>query len=294
MANLTEIKFFRVPFDNSYKKVFDINSIEDNGKPKTIFYNLLDKYAFYAISPNIINIKRYNNRIIFTVKDRTEKIRPYNYLAISYDTDIYFYFVTDIVSENDNSQIPSTTVTAEWDAWHNNLNDIYDYSNDLVDMNKIIYGHRNIYKDYNGELRQIPYRNTDERMFTKKEEIFTYKNANTTTDVEIGNTLKILWLKLTVTDEFFTVYNDKLNSQQSITVSNLQDGEVFDKDSIIKGIRPITNSNFTNIIYIPYGVFYKGKSVEAKIINTLPNGTDAITAKYKTTINNINAFSNIP
>ena len=64
MANLTEIKFFRVPFDNSYKKVFDINSIEDNGKPKTIFYNLLDKYASYAISPNIINIKRYNNRII--------------------------------------------------------------------------------------------------------------------------------------------------------------------------------------------------------------------------------------
>ena len=293
MANLTEIKFFRVPFDNSYKKVFDINSIEDYGKPKTVFYNLLDKYASYAISPNIINIKRYNNRIIFTVIDRAEKIRPYNYLAISYDTDIYFYFVTDIVSENDNTQIPSTTVTAEWDAWHNNLNDIYDYSNDLVDMNKIIYGHRNIYKDYNGELRQIPYRNTDERMFTKKEEIFTYKNANTTTDIEIGNALKILWLKLTVTDEFFTVYNDKLKSQQSITVSNLQDGEVFDKDSIIKGIRPITNSNFTNIIYIPYGVFYKGESVEAKIINTLPNGTDAITAKYKTTINNINVFANV-
>ena len=134
MANLTEIKFFRVPFDNSYKKVFDINSIEDYGKPKTIFYNLLGKYNSHTISPNIINIKRYNNRIIFTVKDSTEKIRPYNYLAISYDTDIYFYFVTDIVSENDNSQIPSTTVTAEWDSWHNNLNDIYDYSNDLVDM----------------------------------------------------------------------------------------------------------------------------------------------------------------
>lgn len=293
MANLSKIEFFRVPFDNSYKKVFDINSVEDYGKPKTVFYNLLKEYQSHTISPNIINIKRYNNRIIFTVIDRAEKIRPYNYLAISYDTDIYFYFVTDIVSENDNSQIPSTTVTAEWDAWHNNLNDIYDYSNDLVDMNKIIYGHRNIYKDYNGELRQIPYRNTDERMFTKKEEVFTYKNANTTTDIEIGNALKILWLKLTVTDEFFTVYNDKLKSQQSITVSNLQDGEVFDKDSIIKGIRPITNSNFTNIIYIPYGVFYKGESVEAKIINTLPNGTDAITAKYKLTIDNINSFANV-
>lgn len=293
MANLTEIKFFRVPFDNSYKKVFDINSIEDYGKPKTVFYNLLGKYSSHTISPNIVNIKRYNNRIIFTVKDSTEKIRHYNYLAISYDTDIYFYFITDIVSENDNSQIPSTTVTAEWDAWHNNLNDIYDYSNNLVDMNKIIYGHRNIYKDYNGELRQIPYRNTDERMFVEKNEVFTYKNANTTTDIEIGNALKILWLKLTVTDEFFTVYNDELISQQSITVSNLQSGEVFDKDSIIKGIRPITNSNFTNIIYIPYGVFYKGENVEAKIINTLPNGTDAITSKYKTTIDNINAFANV-
>ena len=292
MANLTEITFFRVPFDNSYKKVFDINSIEDYGKPKTVFYNLLGKYTSHTISPNIINIKRYNNRIIFTVKDSVEKIRPYNYLVMSYDSDKYFYFITDIVSENDNSQIPSTTVTAEWDAWHNNLDNIYDYSNDLVDMNKIIYGHRNIYKDYNGELRQIPYRNTDERMFVEKKEVFTYKNVNTTTDVEIGNALKILWLKLTVTDEFFTTYNDKLNSQQSINVSNLQDGEVFDSDSIIKGIRPITNSNFTNIIYIPYGVFYKGESVEAKIINTLPNGTDAIAAKYKPVLN-FNVFANV-
>ena len=292
MANLTEIKFFRVPFDNSYKKVFDINSIEDYGKPKTVFYNLLDNYASHTISPNIINIKRYNNRIIFTVKDSVEKIRPYNYLVMSYDSDKYFYFITDIVSENDNSQIPSTTVTAEWDAWHNNLDNIYDYSNNLVDMNKIIYGHRNIYKDYNGELRQIPYRNTDERMFVEKKEVFTYKNVNTTTDIEIGNALKILWLKLTVTDEFFTTYNDKLNSQQSINVSNLQEGEVFDSDSIIKGIRPITNSNFTNIIYIPYGVFYKGESVEAKIINTLPNGTDAIAAKYKSVLN-FNVFANV-
>ena len=292
MANLTEIKFFRVPFDNSYKKVFDINSIEDYGKPKTVFYNLLGKYASHTISPNIINIKRYNNRIIFTVKDSVEKIRPYNYLVMSYNSDKYFYFITDIVSENDNSQIPSTTVTAEWDAWHNNLDNIYDYSNNLVDMNKIIYGHRNIYKDYNGELRQIPYRNTDERMFVEKKEVFTYKNVNTTTDIEIGNALKILWLKLTVTDEFFTTYNDKLNSQQSINVSNLQAGEVFDSDSIIKGIRPITNSNFTNIIYIPYGVFYKGESVEAKIINTLPNGTDAIAAKYKPVLN-FNVFANV-
>ena len=266
MANLTQIKFFRVPFDNSYKKVFDINSIEDNGKPKTIFYNLLDKYTSYTISPNIINIKRYNNRIIFTVKDSAEKIRPYNYLAISYDTDIYFYFVTDIVSENDNSQIPSTTVTAEWDAWHNNLNDIYDYSNDLVDMNKIIYGHRNIYKDYNGELRQIPYRNTDERMFTKKDEIFTYNTPDLETH-DIGNIVKILWLKLTVTDEFFTTYNKDLDVEQNISVESLPEKYILDTARVewIKGFRPITNSNFTNIIYIPYGVFYKGENIKATI-----------------------------
>ena len=268
MANLTEIKFFRVPFDNSYKKVFDINSIEDNGKPKTIFYNLLEKYASYTISPNIINIKRYNNRIIFTVKDRAEKIRPYNYLAISYDTDIYFYFVTDIVSENDNSQIPSTTVTAEWDAWHNNLNDIYDYSNNLVDMNKIIYGHRNIYKDYNGELRQIPYRNTDERMFTKKDEIFTY-NTPDLQPHDIGNIVKILWLKLTVTDEFFNVYNKKLKVYQNIKVETFPSAYTSGKISAdsMTGIKPITNSNFTNVIYIPYGVFYKGENIKATIKN---------------------------
>ena len=295
MANLTEITFFRVPFDNSYKKVFDINSIEDYGKPKTVFYNLLGKYASHTISPNIINIKRYNNRIIFTVKDSVEKIRPYNYLAISYDTDIYFYFITDIVSENDNSQIPSTTVTAEWDAWHNNLDNIYDYSNDLVDMNKIIYGHRNIYKDYNGELRQIPYRNTDERMFTKKDEIFTYNTPDLETH-DIGNIVKILWLKLTVTDEFFTKYNEELSVYQKIDVLTFPTGYSSGKvvENSMKGFKPITNSNFTNVIYIPYGVFYKGESVKAKVSNApipIDNGTQFAKCDYITSYSMYGTFS---
>ena len=296
MASKFSVELFKVPFDNSYKKVFDINSRKPGDSPKTAFYNevLLKTTQYFTVESNIINLKRYNNRIIFTISYSYFAIRQYNYICLNYLNNKYFYFITDIVSENDNAVNPSVTITGEWDIWHNNLNTIYsdaDYS-DLVNMNKIIYGHRTTYKNYNGDLRQIPYRNTEEIMFVKKKEVFTYKNVNTTTDVEIGNALKILWLKLTVTDEFFTDYNNKLNSQQSINVSNLQSGEVFDSDSVKKGIRPITNSNFTNIIYIPYGVFYKGESVEAKIINTLPNGTDAITAKYKTAID-INVFANV-
>lgn len=296
MASKFSVELFKVPFDNTYKKVFDINSRKPGDTPKTAFYNevLRKTTQYFTVESNIINLKRYNNRIIFTISHSYFAIRQYNYICLNYLNNKYFYFITDIVSENDNAVNPSVTITGEWDIWHNNLNTIYsdaDYS-DLVNMNKIIYGHRTTYKNYNGDLRQIPYRNTEERMFVKKNEVFTYKNVNTTTDVEIGNALKILWLKLTVTDEFFTVYNDKLKSQQSITVSNLQTGEIFDKDSVIKGVRPITNSNFTNIIYIPYGVFYKGESVEAKIINTLPNGTDAITAKYKPAVD-INVFATV-
>lgn len=296
MASKFSVELFKVPFDNTYKKVFDINSRKTSDRPKTAFYNevLLKTTQYFTVESNIINLKRYNNRIIFTISYSYFAIRQYNYICLNYLNNKYFYFITDIVSENDNAVNPSVTITGEWDIWHNNLNTIYsdaDYS-DLVNINKIIYGHRTAYKNYNGDLRQIPYRNTEEIMFVKKKEVFTYKNVNTTTDVEIGNALKILWLKLTVTDEFFTVYNNKLNSQQSINVSNLQSGEVFDSDSVKKGIRPITNSNFTNIIYIPYGVFYKGESVEAKIINTLPNGTDAITAKYKPATD-INVFANV-
>lgn len=270
MASNFSIELFKVPFDNSYKKVFDINSRKNGDTPKTAFYNevLRKTTQYFTVESSIINLKRYNNRITFTISHSYFAIRQYNYICLNYLNNKYFYFITDIVSENDNAVNPSVTITGEWDIWHNNLNTIYsdaDYS-DLVNMNKIIYGHRTAYKDYNGELRQIPYRNTDERMFTKKDEIFTYNTPDLETH-NIGNIVKILWLKLTVTDEFFTKYNNDLDIEQNISVESLP--EKFDLNTAevksIKGFRPITNSNFTNIIYIPYGVFYKGENIKAKI-----------------------------
>ena len=142
MASKFSVEFFKVPFDNTYKKVFDINSLKPGDTPKTAFYNevLLATLQYFSVDSNIINLKRYNNRIIFTISDSYFAIRQYNYICLNYLNNKYFYFITDIVSENDNAVNPAVTITGEWDIWHNNLNTIYsdlDYSN-LVNMNKII------------------------------------------------------------------------------------------------------------------------------------------------------------
>ena len=182
MESNFSVELFKVPFDNTYKKVFDINSLKSGDSAKTVFYNevLLKTRQHFKVDSNIMNIKRYNNRIIFTISRSYFSIRSYNYICLNYLYNKYFYFITDIVSENDNAVNPSVTITGEWDIWHNKLNIIYSHADytDLVNMNKIIYGHRTTYKNYNGDLRQIPYRNTEERMFVKKKEVFTYKNVN--------------------------------------------------------------------------------------------------------------------
>ena len=189
-------------------------------------------------------IKRYNNNIIFTIKDRYFSLRNYNYIALYYDEEYYFYFITNIVSENDNPVNPAVTITGEWDIWHNHLTDMY--FNNVINMNTIIRAHEDRFEYSAHTYFTTFYRNNNTKTFTEK--VLNYD-----TEKEVYNDeYKMLWLRVTVADEFFTEYNDKLNGTFY----------KFGTDLInCTGIRPITNSNFRNVLYIPISIYYKGESV---------------------------------
>lgn len=248
MASNFSVELFKVPFDNSYKKVFDFNSnIPSTHSKDWIFRNyVLKTYDNFSIStPSVSNIKRYNNRIIFTIRESYFNCRDYNYIAIDYEDKYYFYFITDIVSENDNPVNPATTITGEWDTWHNHLSDFYN--NEIINKNKFIRSHKD---RFNGNKEPIFYRNNISKRFTKK--LVKYTD-------EIGgynDIYSILWVKITVTDEFFTYASTNLSGKINITTNENAD---------TKGIKPFTNSNFKNTIYIPYSVYKKGNNISATI-----------------------------
>ena len=59
MASNFSVELFKVPFDNTYKKVFDINSLKPGDTPKTVFYNevLRKTTQYFTVESNIINLK---------------------------------------------------------------------------------------------------------------------------------------------------------------------------------------------------------------------------------------------
>ena len=271
MSSLFSIELFKVPFDNSYKKVFDINSIKGDIRPEKVFHNEILLKTYHPISlqaPSVSMIKRYNNNIIFTIKDRYFNLRNYNYIALYYDEEYYFYFITNIVSENDNPVNPAVTITGEWDIWHNHLSDMY--FNNVINMNTIIRAHEDRFEYSAHTYFTTFYRNNNTKTFTEK--VLNYD-----TEKEVYNDeYKMLWLRVTVADEFFTQYNDKLKGSFYMFGTDYTE---------CTGIRPITNSNFRNVIYIPISIYYKGESVggilrQKEIEDTTIAPTHYITGLY--------------
>ena len=248
MASNFSVELLKVPFDNSYKKVFDINSVQNNSIDyREIFYDaVLSKQGDreQILSPAVSNIKRYNNRIIFTIRNNYFDTRKYNYIVLKYENTYFFYFIIDVISENDNPVNPSTTITGEWDIWHNNLNSIY--KDRIINNNTIIRAHEDRFEYSNHTYFTTFYRNNNTKTFTEK--VLNYDAEKNVYNDEY----KMLWLRVTVADEFFTQYNDKLNGTFFRFGTDL---------THCTGIRPITNSNFRNVLYIPISIYYKGESV---------------------------------
>ena len=249
MASNFSIELFKVPFDNSYKKVFDINSIKDGEKPEEVFRNeILLKTPYYMqfSQIEIANIKRYNRNITFTIKQGYFDLRDYNYICLKYGTMYYFYFVSSIVSENDNPINPSATVTGEWDNWHNHLSDLYLYYNSKINKNKVIRSHKD---RFNSSKQPIFYRNNINKNFVTKSVKYTDEPRG------YNDIYSLLWVKITVTDEFYTYASTNITGQMYVGNSL----------STTKGLRPFTNSNFKNTLYIPFSLYKKENNVSATV-----------------------------
>lgn len=229
MASNFSIELFKVPFDNSYKKVFDINSIKGDISSETVFHNEILLKTYLHIVPSVSNIKRYNNNIIFTIRDQYFRIRNYNYIALYYDEKYYFYFITNIVSENDNPVNPSVTITGEWDCWHNHLTDMY--YNKVINIENVIQSHKTRNKiGVNGEIKRYFYKQNIDKISTSK---IPYNNEKP----------KVLFMKMVVDENFYKL----LNVEYNIGGTTFLSGDTGAQTSS-------TIVTLKNVLYIPIGV----------------------------------------
>lgn len=234
MASNFSVELFKVPFDNSYKKVFDIDRkalVYSNNCEKIFHDKVLSNYDNKSIAqPSVSNIKRYNNRIIFTIRENYFDCRNYNYVSLNYKDKYYFYFITDIVSENDNPVNPAITITAEWDIWHNHLTDLYLHKVDNIE--NVVQSHkvRNVKNTVTGKIDRYFYKQNFPKLSTVK---IPHNDGG----------VKVLFIKMVVDENFYKL----LDTEYLIGNSVFSTGDTGNQISS-------TTVTLKNVIYIPVGV----------------------------------------
>ena len=121
------------------------------------------------------------------------------------------------------------------------------YRTEIINKNKFIRSHKD---RFNENKKPIFYRNNINKRFTKKLVRYTDESGG------YNDIYTILWVKITVTDEFFKYASTNLSGK-----INIEGNENTDT----KGLKSFTNSNFKNTIYIPYSVYKKGNNISATI-----------------------------
>lgn len=148
-----EIFLLKTPLDDSYKNVIDFNfdviTYHPNETPKEMLYNLMvGNFDNMYLQINNRGFKKSVDLTSITIPKEYIEIRDYNYCIIVTDyldeqDAPLFYFINNIVSENDSLNSPSCTLTLKWDAWSNNINEITNSNS----QNTIEQGH---YRNYDG------------------------------------------------------------------------------------------------------------------------------------------------
>ena len=124
------IYLLKSPFDSTYRNVVDFIHYEgqstDFDHSSTLAQILLGELsAPITITANDRAIKRSVDLTSLTIKYNYDEIREYNYVIIRRDSTKYnFYFITNIISNNDSPDNPSCTLTLKWDVWNNNIDTI--------------------------------------------------------------------------------------------------------------------------------------------------------------------------
>ena len=141
---INNVYLFKCPLDNTYKNVIDVNIPYDWGviddARDVIFDVLMHYYNPLVIGElNLRTIKKTQDYSSITIQSNYDLIRDYNYIVLTNNSGVkQFYFINNIVSENEGATSNSVTLTIEWDSWTNNYDRIYHSSSN----NSIICSHR--------------------------------------------------------------------------------------------------------------------------------------------------------
>ena len=151
------IKFYETPLDSSYKNVIDfVQQKGDNGiyNYYEILIQFMDRnYKKEEIEAERRSIKKSVDLTSLTIPYSYSNFRRYNYcIIIDRDNREYkFYFIEGIVSNNENADNPSVTLSLKWDVWNNNLDRISNPIQSVTD-NTILCKHFDRFDIDNNEI----------------------------------------------------------------------------------------------------------------------------------------------
>lgn len=274
---ISEITFFKVPFDNSYRNVYTFPSGKQTGS------NINNEFVTYF--PNTVwNIsvahpvvlKETNGKIILSATYNVIVIKDYNYCSIKYhkitqdgESDYWkFYFITGYSSMNQGNN-PTTELSLEYDCWLNNLQDI------LSDTEKhtMVQGH----------IKDVDYL-AGIGSTTVPKQIMSSAPDVKTTFIIYNKTHRhmILWVKLTLGVKKLFVAD---GTGTSITFNEETVRSVLPADSQLP------------IVYFPLAVFDTGthlyETTQYKIRVHNPNGTeDLLIPNFNLSLDNSGAIIN--
>lgn len=156
------IHLYETPLDISGKNVIDIVRPKNDTIPfnaKQILFDYFNiEFNHKEINADNRSIKKTQNTTTLTVPIRFYNIRNSNYCII-YDEisrDYYFYFITEIVSNNESVENPSSTLVLNWDVWNNNIDEISSRSANVTD-NTILCKHYDRFSKNGNELMPLFY-----------------------------------------------------------------------------------------------------------------------------------------
>ena len=229
------IYLFKVPFDNTYKNVFDFTNPSNTltGFNNDFHNFLINNFEHIEINLSTSkSIKEINGSSAFSLNILYTDIKNYNYCEISrgsfgsYSALRTFYFITDVQSENDSAENPSSSINIEYDVWHNNLFELQNNNN--FDENFVERCHQNRFVDTGDGFKRI-YSSTPENFGS----VFTRKKIN-------NSKYNVLWLQLQFDD--------------GVVLNN----EEFEQSDLGSAVPLYTK---TPIVYIPIFYFLDGVPV---------------------------------
>lgn len=135
---ITALKLYKVPFDYSYKNVFDFADYDES---VSNFYGFIEQFPNEQVTfTGERSVNSIDRNFSVTILKDYDSILEYNYCAITSNSKIKYYFITSIGSVNDSSTNGTCAINLEFDVWHNYLPELHNVNN--FDENYVVKCHQ--------------------------------------------------------------------------------------------------------------------------------------------------------